>query len=166
MPCVSTMLDRKDTCMHYLANMLTNQQERFIGQAVYPTAWQNGECRCYCEKRLVRKAWGFAHLYDNVPRHQKTEARQCVRSYFSAGMGPYYRYHHGENKLSPKQQADIMKIMSNHVPLRHYRRHPFRPLRNRLGLRMTYNVHSLNNQSELLLSAARFAYDTYQSLLS
>jgi len=30
---------------------------------------------------------------------------------------------------------------------------------------MTYNVHSLNNQSELLLSAARFAYDTYQSLL-
>jgi len=111
--CFNDACKRKDTCMHYQARLLTNQQERHIGQAVYPTAWQNGECRCYCEKRLVRKAWGFAHLYDHVPRHQKTEARQCVRSYFSAGMGPYYRYHHGENKLSPKQQADIMKIMSH-----------------------------------------------------
>ena len=33
---------------------------------------------------------GFSHLYDNVPRHQKAEARHCVRSYLSAGMGPYY----------------------------------------------------------------------------
>ena len=36
-----------------------------------------------------------------------------MRSYFSAGMGPYYRYHHGENKLSPKQQDDIMQILSH-----------------------------------------------------
>jgi len=43
----------------------------------------------------------------------KAEARQCVRSYFSAGMGPYYRYHHGENKLSPKQQDDIIQILSH-----------------------------------------------------
>jgi hypothetical protein len=28
-------------------------------------------------------------------------------------MGPYYRYHHGENKLSPKQQDDIMQILSH-----------------------------------------------------
>jgi hypothetical protein len=33
-------------------------------------------------------------------------------SYFSGGCGPYYRYHHGENKLSPSQQEDIMNIMS------------------------------------------------------
>ena len=33
-------------------------------------------------------------------------------SYFSAGMGPYYRAHYGENKLSPKQQDDIMQILS------------------------------------------------------
>ena len=110
--CFNDACKRKDTCMHYLANVLTSPQERHIGQAVYPTAWQDGECHCYCEKRLVRKAWGFTHLYDNVPRHQKAEARQCVRSYFSAGMGPYYRYHHGENKLSPKQQDDIMQILA------------------------------------------------------
>ena len=47
-----------------------------------------------------------------MPRHQKAEARECVMSYFSGGCGPYYRYHHGENKLSPRQQEDIMDIMS------------------------------------------------------
>ena len=80
--CFNDACKRKDTCMHYQARLLTSPLERHIGQAVYPTAWQDGECHCYCEKRLVRKAWGFSHLYDNVPRHQKAEARHCVRSYF------------------------------------------------------------------------------------
>ena len=31
----------------------------------------------------------------------------------SAGMGPYYRVHHGENELSPKQQDDIMQILAH-----------------------------------------------------
>ena len=38
--------------------------------------------------------------------------RQRVRSYFSAGMGPYYRVHHDENKITPKQQDDIMQILA------------------------------------------------------
>lgn len=80
--CFNDTCKRKDTCMHYLARVLTNQQERHIGQAVYPTAWQESECPCYMEKRLARKAWGFSHLYDNVPHYRKAEARQRVRSYF------------------------------------------------------------------------------------
>ena len=110
--CFNDTCKRKDTCMHHLARVLTNQQDRFIGQAVYPTAWQKDECPCYCEKKQVRKAWGFSHLYDNVPHYRKAEARQRVRSYFSKGMGPYYRFHHGENKLTPKQQDDIMQILA------------------------------------------------------
>ena len=26
-------------------------------------------------------------------------------------LGPYYRVHHGENKITPKQQNDIMQIL-------------------------------------------------------
>lgn len=110
--CFNDTCKRKDTCMHYLARVLTNQQERHIGQAVYPTAWQESECPCYMEKRLARKAWGVSRLYDNVPHYRKAEARQRVRSYFSKGMGPYYRFHHGENMLTPKQQDDIMQILA------------------------------------------------------
>ena len=110
--CFNDTCNRKDTCMHYQARLLSSLTEQFTGQAVYPTAWQDGECRCYCEKKLIKKAWGFEHLYDHVLPYHKAGARQRVRSYFSAGMGPYYRYHHGENKLTPKQQDDIMQILA------------------------------------------------------
>ena len=35
----------------------------------------------------------------------------------SSGNGPYYRYHHGENKLSPTQQADILAIIAKFCPV-------------------------------------------------
>jgi hypothetical protein len=31
-------------------------------------------------------------------------------------MRDYYRYHSGENKLTPKQQADIMEILAKYGP--------------------------------------------------
>ena len=97
--------------MHYQARLLM-PEGRHYGPAIYPTAWQESNCNYFREKRLVRKAWGFEHLYDNVLQRDKPEARRCVRSFFSGGCGPYYRYHHGENMLSPKQQDEIMKIIA------------------------------------------------------
>ena len=35
---------------------------------------------------------------------------------FSRGCGPYYRNHSGENKLTPKQQAEIMEILAQYGP--------------------------------------------------
>ena len=81
----------KDTCMHYQAMLLTSA-DRYKGNAVFPTAWQDGKCRCYHEKKLVKKAWGFTNLYNNVP-------------------------HHGEILLSPKQQEEILQIVSQFGPL-------------------------------------------------
>ena len=104
--CFNDACGLKDNCMHYQARQLM-AEGRYAGQAVYPTAWQDGECRCFCEKKLVKKA----------PSRDRAEARHCVRSYFSSGNGPYYRVHHGENKLSPQQQADIMAIIAKFCPI-------------------------------------------------
>ncbi len=114
--CFNDACSLKDKCMHYLARQMM-AEGRYIGQAVYPTAWQNGECRCFREKKLVKKAWGFSKLYDKIPYRDRAEARQCVHSYFGRGNGPYYRVHHGENKLSPKQQADILAIIAQFCPI-------------------------------------------------
>ena len=65
---------------------------------------------------MVQMAWGFSKIYRNVPSALKSEARRRVKNYFSSGNGPYYRYHHGENKLSPSQQEDIMQIVSQFGP--------------------------------------------------
>ena len=109
--CFNSECTKKDCCMHYQARLLM-PDSRYTGSAVFPTAWQNGECKCFREKRLVRKAWGFNHLYDNIPQRQRAEARQSVHAFFGRGNGPYYRVHHGENMLMPKEQDEIMKIIA------------------------------------------------------
>ena len=109
--CFNNECAKKDCCMHYQARLLL-PEGRHYGPAIYPTAWQEGNCNYFREKRLMRKAWGFTHLYDNIPQRQKTEARQSVHAFFGRGNGPYYRVHHGELMLSPKQQDEIMKIIA------------------------------------------------------
>ena len=111
--CFNAECAKKTSCMHYQAQYAL-PAGRHHGPAVYPVAWQDGACQYFREKRLVQKAWGFSRLYDNVPRHQQSDARHCVSSYFSGGWGPYYRYHHGEKQLSPSQQHDILAILASY----------------------------------------------------
>ena len=109
--CFNNECADNDRCMHYQA-WLVMPKDRNSGSAVYPTAWEDGPCRCFCEKKLVEKAWGFTKLYDNVPPRQKAEARQCVHALFGSGNGPYYRAHHGEIMLSPQKQEEILKVLA------------------------------------------------------
>jgi hypothetical protein len=111
--CFNEECTKKACCMHYQAWTLSPEKP-YHGPAVYPAAWQDGECKSFCEKRRIQKAWGFSTLYDNVPQRDVTMARRRVSSYFSGGNGPYYRYHHGEKLLSPRQQQDILNILARY----------------------------------------------------
>ena len=113
--CFNNDCKLRETCMHYQAGLL-QPADKLSGHAVFPQAWKSGTCKCYLEKKIIKKAWGFSRIYRNVPQKEKAEARMYVKSYFSSGNGPYYRYHHGENLLSPKQQEDIMKILADYGP--------------------------------------------------
>ena len=114
--CFNEACAEKEKCMHYQARLLM-PEERYSGPAVYPVAWKEDKCRCFCEKKLVKKAWGFTKLYNNIPSNLRAEARQCVHAYFGRGQGPYYRVHHGDNLLSPKQQEDILNIIAKFGPI-------------------------------------------------
>ena len=111
--CFNETCQLKDACMHYQAYLL-QPKDQLSGHAILPSAWQDGKCQRYCEVKLIKKAWGFTNIYKNVPQHLKAQARRQVQYLFSMGCGPYYRYHHGENKLSPRQQEDIMKILAKY----------------------------------------------------
>lgn len=111
--CFNESCELHHKCMHYQA-YLHKPENRCGGPAVYPSAWKDGTCRSFREDKPVQMAWGFSRIYDNVPHHLTTEARRCVMNYFSSGCGPYYRYHHGEQLLSPRQQEDIMNILARY----------------------------------------------------
>ena len=109
--CFNSECADKDRCMHYQAGLVT-PKDRYSGPAVYPTAWEDGQCRCFREKKLVEKAWGFTRLYDNVPREQRALARRYVHAVFGGGNGPYYRAHNGEKMLWPQKQEEILEVLA------------------------------------------------------
>ena len=113
--CFNEACQLRDKCMHYQA-YLRKPETVLAGPAIYPDAWKNGQCEHFNEVRIVTKAWGFTRIYNNVPQYLRATARRKVSNYFSRGCGPYYRYHSGENKLTPKQQAEIMAILAQYGP--------------------------------------------------
>ena len=114
--CFNEECQLRDKCMHYQAWLLKSEK-RLGGPAIYPDAWKNDLSQRFSEIKQAKKAWGFTHIYDNVPHYLRAEARRQVMNYFSRGCGPYYRYHHGENKLSPREQAEILAILAKYGPI-------------------------------------------------
>ena len=113
--CFNEACQLRDNCMHYQA-YLRKSETVLAGPAIYPDAWKNGQCEHFNEVKIVTKAWGFTRIYNNVPQYLVATARRKVSNYFSRGCGPYYRYHHGENKLTPHQQQDILNILAQYGP--------------------------------------------------
>ena len=113
--CFNEACKLRDNCMHYQA-YLRKPETVLAGPAIYPDAWKNGQCEHFNEVKIVTKAWGFTRIYNNVPQYLVATARRKVSNYFSRGCGPYYRYHHGENKLTPHQQQDILNILAQYGP--------------------------------------------------
>lgn len=97
-------------CMHYQVGLLA-PQDRLTGPAVYPTAWKDGACQCFREKKLVQYAWGFSQLYKGMTSGQTSDARGTLRAHLGSGMSAYYRYHHGERLLTPQLQEEIRDII-------------------------------------------------------
>ena len=108
--CFNSDCDNKEKCMHYQAALVAEERDK--GSAVYPAAWRGGECRCYSEKKLVKKAWGFSQLYRNLPTYLRAEARRSVSALFGSGNGQYYRAHNGEIMVSPKRQEEIKEVLA------------------------------------------------------
>ena len=76
--CFNESCAEKGKCMHFQARLLMPER-RYYGSAVFPLAWKDGKCKCFKEKKLVNKAWGFTKIYDNVPQRQKAEARAFTK---------------------------------------------------------------------------------------
>lgn len=97
-----------DLCTHYLAG-------KFVpagcveGEAVYPTARQGNTCRCFKEIRVIKAAYGFTALFAEVKHKDDTPLRDRIKAYLG-NKSAFYRYHHGERLLSPKQQEWILAL--------------------------------------------------------
>ncbi len=113
--CFNHQCAQREQCLRFTAGQQL-PADRLKGLAVYPQAWQEGPCKCFRSNEVVLMAWGFSKLYRHLDRKTTAQARMAVQRYFSAGQGPYYRYHHGERLLTPAQQQDILDIVNGYGP--------------------------------------------------
>ena len=113
--CFNSKCPKADECLHYQVGLLA-PSTKTKGAAIYPAAWKNGDCPHYRSCQPVQLAWGFTNLYRHLPAQLASAARMHIRAHLSSGMSTYYRYHHGERFLSPKQQEEILDIMKVYGP--------------------------------------------------
>ena len=98
--CFTEPCPMKNKCIHYLSALYKNEKTD-RGDAIFPNALKNGECKYFAPLRVVKMAWGLDHLF--------TEMRDYLGS-----KGQYYRYKLGQLKLLPEQQAYIKQLFARY----------------------------------------------------
>lgn len=88
-------------------------EKTLCGRAVYPGACRDGKCRYYVELELMRMAWGFGKLYWEAKSCDVAPLRKRMQDMFGGKTG-YYKYHRGDKKLTPEQQADIARLFAQY----------------------------------------------------
>lgn len=102
----------KEECVRFLSTRFLSEK-RHSGNAVFPSAWRNGNCQYYEKLRIAKLAWGFDHLYRNVTLKDAPTLRCRLRGYLGS-KGQYYRYKLGQLLLLPKQQLEIKELFRSY----------------------------------------------------
>ena len=110
--CFQSDCPMADTCMRFLAGKHI-QEGQVRGEAVFPTARQEGGCKMYRPTRVIRAAYGFKALFAEVKKKDDTPLRGLIKAYLG-GNTMYYRYHNGERLLTPEQQEWIVSLFRRH----------------------------------------------------
>ena len=80
--CFTEPCPMKNKCIHYLSGLYKNEKTD-RGDAIFPNALKNGNCKYFAPLRVVKMAWGFDKLFaemkvkdarrnERLPRQQRT----------------------------------------------------------------------------------------------
>ena len=73
--CFTEPCPMKNKCIHYLSALYKNEKTD-RGDAIFPNALKNGNCKYFAPLRVVKMAWGrrscAARRNERLPRQQRT----------------------------------------------------------------------------------------------
>ena len=110
--CFHTACPQASTCFRQISTKYI-PEDSVVGNAIFPTAYKSNGCRFYVTPTISTLSWGFSRLFDNVPHKSVMQLRNDMKRYFR-GSSNYYKYHRGEKKLTPMQQADIAQMFKKY----------------------------------------------------
>ena len=110
--CFTEPCPMKNKCIHYLSALYKNEKTD-RGDAIFPNALKNGNCKYFAPLRVVKMAWGFDKLFAEMKVKDAPALRAEMRDYLGS-KGQYYRYKLGQLKLLPEQQAYIKQLFNRY----------------------------------------------------
>lgn len=115
---------KHNDCLRFQTGLLV-PADRTCGDAVFPTAYKDGDCKHFKQIRTIHAAYGFGPLFREVKQKDYTPLRDMMKAYLG-GHGTYYRYNRGERLLTPEQQEWIIGLFARHgytenINFEHYR---------------------------------------------
>lgn len=111
-------------CLRYVAGLHVPDNMPW-GQAIYPSAYRNGNCKYFKEIRTINAAYGFKSLFKDVKQIHSKLLRDMIKEYLGS-HGAYYRYNRGERMLTPEQQEWIINLFASYgytegIAFEHYK---------------------------------------------
>lgn len=99
-------------CARYLS-VTYKKPEQTKGYAIYPDAYHDNKCEHFLQLRLLKMAYGFTKLLDELKRKDEGSFRIHMASYFGSRTS-FYRYKLGQTGLVPEQQQYILEWCKRH----------------------------------------------------
>lgn len=106
--CFNDSCPKAKNCFRHMAVKFKKATHQ-MGNAVFPDALQDGKCKYFIRPRIIKAAWGFTPLYNEVKHGDVISMRGKVIGLLG-GKTSYYRYHRGEKLLTPELQNAIYEV--------------------------------------------------------
>lgn len=87
--------------------------EQTKGYAIYPDAYHDNKCEHFLQLQMMKMAYGFMNILEELKRKDEASFRVHMTSYFGSKTS-YYRYKLGQTGLVPEQQQYVLKWCQQH----------------------------------------------------
>lgn len=106
--CFNAACPKAGECMHFMTGKNV-PADVTLGNAIYPNACKNGECRFFKQIRMMRGAYGFNTMLNDLKRKDEELLRGMITDYLGSNT-TYYKFNRGEKLLTPEQQEWILAL--------------------------------------------------------
>jgi len=106
--CFNSACPKAGECMHFMTGKNV-PDDVTLGNAIYPNACKNGECRFFKQIRMMRGAYGFNTMLNDLKRKDEELLRGMITDYLGSNT-TYYKFNRGEKLLTPEQQEWILAL--------------------------------------------------------
>lgn len=110
--CFNQQCPLAQECAHYLSVTYKNP-EQTKGYAIYPDAYHDNKCEHFLQLQMIKMAYGFTNILEELKRKDEATFRIHMTSYFGSKTS-YYRYKLGQTELVPEQQQYVLKWCQQH----------------------------------------------------